>query len=447
MATPDYPVTPGDVYWLAYIYSSAVSSISVTVDSGYRVTLSLFGTIDARGLTLAELQKRAAEVVLKTFPGSGPQLFVESVGIFQVYVRGEVTAAGWVSSWGLSRLSSIVGGRLTPYSSTRDVEVVSASGAKTRFDLFLAARSGRKELDPYVRPQDTIVVQRRSREATVAGEVERPGTYQLLEGEDLEDLVRSYGGGFTKLADAAHLQITRWGQGGAAETLYVNDASQPAHVELRDLDVVRVPSVEQRLQVVYFEGAIATAEGQSTTGKGDTFGRIRYAFADGEMLSSALTVLFGRLSAASDLENAYVVRSDTSERIPVDIRSLVQGYDATKDLPLRPFDRIVIPYRTYVVTVSGAVTRPGQYPYVPNRSWRYYVELAGGFDPARHVGETLTITDASDRIQHESRTIEADDKILVPTNNPFYFTPPVIQIVGALAAVVSAVVAVLQFLR
>jgi polysaccharide export outer membrane protein len=241
MATPDYPVTPGDVYRLAYIYSSAVSSISVTVDSGYRVNLSLFGTIDARGLTLAELQKRAADVVLKTFPGSGPQLFVESVGIFQVYVKGEVTAAGWVSSWGLSRLSSIVGARQTPYSSTRDVEVASASGVKARFDLFLAARSGRKELDPYVRPQDTIVVNRRSRAATVVGEVERPGTYQLLDGEDLEDLVRSYGGGFTKLADAAHLQITRWGQGGAAQTLYVNDASQPAHVELRDLDVVRVP--------------------------------------------------------------------------------------------------------------------------------------------------------------------------------------------------------------
>jgi polysaccharide biosynthesis/export protein len=448
MATADYPVTPGDVYRLDYVYSSGPFAILASVDSDYRVNLSLFGAVDARGLTLTQLRQRVEQMVLRTYPGSGPQLSVESVGVFEVYVKGEVTSSDWVHGWGLSRLSSLIAGRLTPYSSNRDVEIVSAAGAGKTYDLFLASRSGRKELDPYVGPNDTIVVHRRAREVTVVGEVERPGTYQLLEGEDLQALLQSYCGGGTRLADTAHLQITRWdsAEGETARTLYVDAGSQPAHVELRDLDTVRVPSLKLRLPIVFFEGAILPAEGVPDAG-GGTFNRIRYTFVEGEMLSSAVTALYEKFETGSDIESAFVVRDDTGEKIPVDIRRLVHGGDASKDLPLQPFDRIVIPYRKYAVTVSGAVARPGEYPYVPDRGWRYYVALAGGFDPTKHVGDDLVITDARDKSQPQSRTIEAEDKILVPANNVLYFSAPVVQVVGVVATVATAIATVLILLK
>ena len=144
------------------------------------------------------------------------------------------------------------------------------------------------------------------------------------------------------------------------------------------------------------------------------FDRIRYPFAEGEMLSSAVAALYDKLGAGSDIEDAFVVRDGSGEKIPVNLRQLVQSYDPSKDIPLRPFDRIVIPYRKYVVTVSGAVARPGQYPYVPDRTWRYFVGLAGGFDPTKHVGEALSITDAGDKGKPESQFIEPDDKIVEP---------------------------------
>jgi polysaccharide biosynthesis/export protein len=448
MATADYPVTPGDVYQLTYVYSSQPVAVSAPVDSEYRVNLSLFGTVDARGLTLPQLRKQVEQMVLKVSPGSGPQLSVQSIGLFQVYVKGEVTTAGWVPAWGLSRLSSIVADRLTAYSSRRDVEIVSIDGHGNQYDLFLASRFGRRELDPYVGPKDTVVVHRRAREVKIAGEVERPGTYQLLDGEDLETLLESYGGGFTKLADETRIQINRWDpqKEGAATTFYADATTQPAHVELRDLDTVHVSSLKQRLPVVFFEGALAPADGQTTT-SGESFDRIRYPFAEGEMLSSAAAAVYDKLGTGSDIEEAFVVRDGTGEKIPVNLRHLVQDYDPTRDIPLRPFDRIVIPYRKYVVTVSGAVARPGQYPYVPDRTWHYYVGLAGGFDPAKHVGEDLSVTDADDKGKPESRFIEPDDKIVVPTNNPVFFTTPVVQAVGVLASVTIAVVTFLQLIH
>ena len=321
-------------------------------------------------------------------------------------------------------------------------------GHGNQYDLFLASRFGRSELDPYVGPKDTVVVHRRAREVKIAGEVERPGSYQILDGEDLETLLESYGGGFTKLADEAHIQITRWDpqKDGAAETFYADAASQPAHVELRDLDSVRVSSLRQRLPVVFFEGTLAPTDGQATT-SGESFGRIRYPFAEGEMLSSAAAAVYDKLGADSDIEDAFVVRDGTGEKIPVNLRHLVQEYDPSKDIPLRPFDRIVIPYRRYVVTVSGAVARPGQYPYVPDRTWRYYVGLAGGFDPTKHVGEALSVTDASDKDRPETQFIEPDDKIVVPTNSPVFFASPVVQAVGVLSSVAIAVVTFLQLIH
>jgi polysaccharide biosynthesis/export protein len=446
MATADYPVTPGDVYRLTYVYSSEVSSMSVSVDSQYSVNLSQFGDVNARGLTLVELRQRVAKTVLARYPGSGPQLSVEAVGVFQVYVKGEVTAAGWVPAWGLSRLSGIVKDRLTPYSSIRDVEVAAGAAGAT-YDLFQASRFGRQELDPYVGPADTVVVHRRSREVSVAGEVERPGSFQLLTGDGLKELLQVYGGGYTRLADAAHVQITRWDlRGATGETLYVDAESLPSPVELRDMDVVRVPSMKERLPVVYFEGAIASAGSPSSPGA-DTFSRVWYPFVDGELLSSAVSALYARFGSGSDIDHAFVIRGDTAEKIPVDLRRLVQDRGSSQDLPLRPFDRIVIPFRKFVVTVSGAVARPGQYPYLPDRSWRYYVELAGGFDPARHVGEDVVVTDAADRRQPAGRVIEAEDKVNVPTNNFFYTAAPVIQIVGVLAAVATAIATILQLLK
>jgi len=448
MTTVDYPVTPGDVYQLTYVYSSEPFAVSAVVDSNCRVNLSLFGTVDARGVTLAQLRKQVEQIVLKTYPGSWPELSVESVGIFQVYIKGEVKTAGWVQAWGLSRLSSVVADRLTPYSSNRDVEILSADGRGNQYDLFLSSRFGRKELDPYIGPLDTVIVHRRSREVKIVGEVERPGTYQLLDGEDMDALLQSYGGGCTKLADEAHMQITRWDpqKDRTAETLYVDAGSQPAHVELRDLDMVRVPSLRQRLPVVFFEGAIAPSDGQPTT-SGDGFNKIRYTFAEGEMLSSAVIALCDKLGAGSDIEGAIVVRDGTGEKIAVDLRQLIQSYDPSKDIPLRPFDRIIIPYRKYVVTVSGAVARPGQYPYVPDRTWRYYVGLAGGFDPAKHVGEALSITDAGDKSKPESQFIDPDDRIVVPTNNLVFFAGPILQTVGVLASVAIAVATFIELTR
>ena len=87
----------------------------------------------------------------------------------------------------------------------------------------------------------------------ITREVRRPGTYQLLAGEQLRDLVESYAEGFTEIAHR-RLTVERLvgvASGQIGETFFVNVIdSYPEDLLLQDLDEVAVPSQVDRLPVV-----------------------------------------------------------------------------------------------------------------------------------------------------------------------------------------------------
>ena len=70
-------------------------------------------------------------------------------------------------------------------------------------------------------------------------------------------------------------------------------------------------------------------------------------------------------------------------------------YDSAyrSDYTVENEDILVVPFRQFFVTVTGAVMSPGRYPYIPDRDWEYYVALAGGFDKERNSFESIRITD------------------------------------------------------
>ena len=57
MSTEDYPVTPGDVYNIAYLRSNQQVTYQLLVESDYTVNLNIFGKINAGNLTFTEFKK------------------------------------------------------------------------------------------------------------------------------------------------------------------------------------------------------------------------------------------------------------------------------------------------------------------------------------------------------------------------------------------------------
>jgi len=351
--TSDYPVTPGDMYELVFLRGATSDSVSIVVGTDYSVNMGVFGIVSARGQSFDQFRRAIERLVASSYPGSMPQVIIKSTGVFRVQCLGEVTASGEIGAWGLTRLSSVWHASRTAYSSMRTVSVRSADGTVKSYDLFKAERDGNLKEDPYLRPGDLVTLSRHARVVNLSGHVRRPGTYQLLAGETLDDLLKQYGNGLTPEAktDLVLLagRVDSADPSGSVRFIDINDSPHPV---LKDGDSVTVPALSEYLPVIYIEGAIA----MGTEGAAK-YGIDREYWRPGDTLSRVVRALAGRLSPAADLKRAFLARKGSADTIPVNLEKLLFSYDPSLDLALEPEDRIVIPFGSLDVFVTGEVTR------------------------------------------------------------------------------------------
>ena len=209
MSTPDYPVTAGDVYTLSFVLGNSPFTYTIPLDSTYKIRVANLGVLNCKGLTFKELKNQVLLLVTKNYPMSGAQFVLSSSSNFFVSVTGEVPKSSEQKVWALTRLSDVVSENLTEYSSIRNIKIISESKEEKTYDLFKAERTGDFSQNPYLRPNDKIVINRLYKKVTINGAVERSGTYELLEGENLQQLIFYYANGLAPLADTSRIELFR----------------------------------------------------------------------------------------------------------------------------------------------------------------------------------------------------------------------------------------------
>ncbi len=413
----DYPVTPGDLYQLAYTTAGNRISELVRVPGDYLVNMKLFGSLNVRDMSLGRLKEAAERRAAAAYPNGMPELTLVSVGIFQVVLTGEVEQTRYITAWGMSRLSEITQGQLGKNASIRQVEIISESGARQAYDLYRAMRFGDADQDPYLRPGDTIVIRPKQRTVHIQGEVARPGSYQLLPGEGFQELVQRYGGGFSEFALRSRVKLERVVDGlPLARYLDLSrdysQADQPV-----DEDRLTVLSVFDKLPSVTFEGAILSPDGAEVQAAGRRrYGRYTHRFTPGETLYDALVSIRKFVSGEANLADGQVIREGQEGPILVDMEQLLSSYDPEKDLVLQPNDRIFIPTQQaqpFSVQLIGAVNDPGFYPWVPGKTLDYYLNLADIYFPELNTEEYITIIGREGKVRKNDQVIEPEDRIFI----------------------------------
>jgi polysaccharide biosynthesis/export protein len=429
VSNPNYPVTPGDIYNLTWstAYNGGTlgtgdgsgstgenqgEGLVLYVDAEYNVNLEFFGSIDARGLTFQEFRDEVISIVQNAYPGSTIRLTIRSTGEVPVRLIGEVVTARTIPVWGLTRLGDLPDSLFTDYASTRLIEIESADGTTESYDLFRARRFGDRSQNPLLSVGDTIRVPSYNRRVQVSGEVRRPGTYELLPNEGVEKLLE-LAGGYTNRARLGEISLTQITPDarGAQSVAYLSSA-ELAESELEDGAVISVPSRLENRPVVFVEGAVAAGGGTPT---GST--RISRSIRTDQRLSDFAPSIQGLFTPVSDLENAYIRRGEL-EMIPVDLIDILYGQGSLSNDPvLEPEDVLVVPFKQFRVTVLGAVNSPGSVPYVPNKTWRYYVEQSGGFNPDLNDRQQVKILDADDNEVAKSEAIGPEYTIRAVRND------------------------------
>ena len=447
MSNPDYMVTAGDIYNLSFVAGTSPVSYSIAIDSSYKIRVANLAIIDASGKTYLELKRQVEDIVIKNYPMSGVQFVLFSPTNFKVLVKGEVKRTVEREVWALSRLSSVVSGLLTSYSSNRRVTVTSIDGISKDYDLFKATRYGDLRENPYLRPGDVITVNRAERKISLSGSVERPGQYELLENENLKDLIEMYGQGITLQGDIDRIEILRIknGDSNLDRRYYLGKDDFNKNFVLEDKDTVSVYSVKDLLPVFFVEGAVdekanLDSDGTESTSL-DSSNKISYRFESGKKYSYFVRQYRHIFVNNSDLDNAYIIRNN--EVISIDLNKMLYDNSYESDLVIEPYDILRIPFKQFFVSVAGAVKNPGRYPYIPDRTYDYYIGLAGGFIKTENAYDAVSIIDINGKKLSKAEYITPESTITAKSNSfTYYFgiyAPIITTILSAISTTISVI--------
>lgn len=434
-ASTSYPVTPGDVYQLRFQNSAGgPEEVTISVQSDSTATVGFLGTYDGRGLTFAEFRRQVLRDFREAYPNSIPELSVVAVGHFYVTVRGNPIVAGRHLAWGLTPLTEIVSKVGFGNVDTRDV-VILRRGTRVSVDLQREVSGPESAPVTLLRPDDTIVFSRPRHQISIRGAVPRPGDYQVLPGETVNEVVDVFAGGLLETAarEAIHVRGTE----AAIEDRLVSVET------LRELDSLNVnevyiPDERDRQPFVFLEGAISPAERSSEDLDGFEYVQRRVRWYPDETVGSLIERYRTWLSPNADLENIAIRRSESGRTVATATETRLRTLSAIgSNEKLRPGDRVMIPFRRPQVIVSGAVENPGQYGFVPNQSFDYYLRLAGGIDGERRIGRNPRITGTNGERRPDTAVIEPGDTIHFTNNHPWYHIGPVFTVASTVLSTLA----------
>lgn len=351
MSAPSYQVTAGDTYALAFYSNGASVSYTITVDPTYKIRIANLGAINCAGLTFIQLKSNIETLVTRNYPLGVVTFVMLQPSVFKVSVKGEVLQANEIQAWALTRLSEILPkSELTEFSSTRNIKITDSKGKTKTFDLFKAKRDGDFSQDPYLRPGDKIEFSRIQKKVSISGSVERSGTYELLDGENLFELVNSYACGTTKTANLSKIQLVRIDNSDEKirKVIYLSEKDIKNNYTLEDKDAIHIYDWSENQPFIEVKGIIHPAsENAAETGAYDASSsniyRIKVNFFAEERYSSLIRRIWNIFTVFSDLEKAYVQRGD--ENLTVDAQKILDDNSFESPYFVQKHDILVIPYK------------------------------------------------------------------------------------------------------
>ena len=358
MSNTDYMVTAGDIYSLTYSANGLSVSYTIPVDPTYKIRVSNLAVLDASNKSFITLKQQVEEIVQKNYPMSGVQFVLVNPASFKVVINGEVKKTTEKQAWALTRLSSVVKGTMTSYSSIRDITITSKNGKKRTYDLFKATRYGDLSQNPFVRPGDVITLNRIKRKVTISGSVERPGTYELMKGENLKNLVEYYGGGLTELADTSRIVLVRNRENmdAGGEKLYIGQTELDKNYELLNGDSISIASKGSLLPYIVIEGIINMSDGATANQIADDdmseknmMRRRTVKFYEGENYATFIRRYKGMFNSYSDLVNAYVERNGS--KIAMNLEEMIEDELYMSKYLVERNDKLVVPFQQHFVNV------------------------------------------------------------------------------------------------
>jgi len=435
----NYICGPGDVLELNF-WGQQNFRLKMAIDLEGRAFISKIGFVAVAGKSLDEVRTLIKKRVANSFPGLKFEVSLLSPRSFSVHLVQNVKQPGIYQTYPLERVSSVLTKAGGVTGSRRSIRIRHKKGGETIADLVKYELTGETQYNPFLLDGDVVTVPHAEVTVSVSGAVRRPGTYELTDTKDINELLTLSGGLSNAATRELPIQLIRRNE---QDHEVVRDLAfakrQPPNEPLRDADIVVVRGMSDLQRTVLLIGAVVGSEDidAAATSK-------RLPFIEGDTVRSIIERA-GAIRAPGDLKRAYISRplaGGKTETIHVDLDALLVRRDLKADTTVQIGDTIVIPPMRFSVLVEGAVARAGMYYYDPLFGVPEYIAKAGGRTRTARDMDDVKVIDFSGHTRKYNAGIKLSpgDAILVPERN--FTRAEVVQIGLAAAGLIMSGIAI-----
>ena len=448
--TKDYVLGPGDKL-IVNLYGTISDRFEAYISREGEFVLPPLGPLNFTGMTFAEASTLLKERVKNELIGSQATLTLSEVRSIDVYMLGEVYQPGKYTMSGLSSVSNalIVSGGVNESGSLRNISIKRNNKTIATYDFYEFLLKGSLKNDLKLLDGDVIFVPFIENTSRVGGSFKRPGKYEVLPNETVQNII-DLAGGFKKdvLRDTL-LEVS----------YFDNNSNERVFISLEQENLDFVPTGESSINVSsYSEYAIKTIKlsgefvkpGEYTIRPGDSILDIIERAGGYSNDSYSQGAVFLRRSVADLQKQAFLRSADDLEDTIVDIvtkgsltnlseftlspisrlisrlrsekpigRMVVDlDFLSLKNQPAMNFrvqdgDELFVPQRPNSISVVGEVLYSSTLGFDPDLGVEDYIDLSGGLKDSADKGKIFVIL-PNGRSKLVERTFFSSGNVLIP---------------------------------
>ena len=184
----------------------AIFTLDVKLDG--TILFPELGSISVVGKSFEEVKKILSVMIDKSYIGVDIDISIKNLSAKKISIVGAVKTPGTYLVNPFSTITSALAysGGVLEIGSLRNIKLIRNDGNIFSFDLYDFLIKGDRSDDITIEAGDTILVDAASQFVEIRGAVKRPGIYEILDNENLENLLE-YSLGFTKVANTSNVSL------------------------------------------------------------------------------------------------------------------------------------------------------------------------------------------------------------------------------------------------
>lgn len=375
LATPmNYVLGPGDEIQVS-VYGVQEYNTSASVSVEGKITIDYVGQIAVSGMTIEAATQKIKSAIAKVYSTVRSGQSQVSVSLTQIRtIKVTIVGGKQPGNYSISSLATVynalhLAGGPGKNGTYRNIELIRNNKVYKNIDIYRFLVKGDQSDNVSLKDNDVIRIPAYTKRVTVAGEVKRPGIFEMKNGETFSDLL-NFASGFNEFAYTASVNVTQK-TGKEFKVHDINESEYNSYLP-QSGDVFRITKILNRFENrIKIEGAVFRPD--------------YYSYSEGMRISDLIARAEG-LTEDAYTKRARIIRLKTdltTEIVNVDLSAALSG-DLNSDLELKREDIVtvysILDFREeYKVTIDGEVKNPGEYEYFDNLTLNDLVVQVGGF--------------------------------------------------------------------